>query len=201
MSKRSLSGREGALRLYDGSPTPNYIEISFVAMNFNAPLARARSNDPIVPTVGGAIMAPTSPEYDAGFFEPSQLSFSLWVNSVDWNVHRAAFSNIDMANPWKVGSTTWTSTKGRGSIQMPDSTFRATPAFFDEKKKAVDVQVRWTSPATSGSIIGMRYDEAYFAPQSLSIVESPDFVEIRASGLVYGNIQPIGDFSTGTSSI
>ena len=201
MAVLTTSGRQGRIRIYDGSPTPNFIEIKFELMNLNAPLARARSNDPIVPTVGGALMSPTSAEYDAGFYEPSQISFSLWVNTVDYRSIRNAFSNIDLADPWKVGSTTWISTKSRGSIRMPDSTFRATPPFFDEKKVAVDVQSVWTGPNTSGSTIGMRWDETYFAPQSLTINESPDFVEIRASGLCYGNIEPIGDFSTGVSSI
>ena len=202
MAIRTFQGRQGEIRIYDGSTPPKYVSLKFVQMNFVAPLAKSRGVEPIVTTVGGFLHSPTSPEYEQNLYEPSAISFSMWANSDDWNVHRAAFSNIDMADPWQVGSHTWSSTKGRGSLVLFDGSYKATQSFFDEKKKAVDVQVRWKDASnSSGSIIGMRYDETYFPPQSLQLTESPDFVEIRASGLVYGNIEPIGDFSPGVSSI
>lgn len=203
MARVTFSGRQGFLRLYDGTAdTPRYLEIPFVLMNFSGPLGKPRSPDPIVTTVGGYFHAPTSPEYESGFYEPTAINFTFWVNSADWTAHRAAFSNIDMASPWRVGAHTWQTSKGRGSIRLPDDSYKPTALFFDQNKKAVDVQVKWASTQASGSIVGMRYDETYFSPQSLQLTESPDFVEIRVSGaLVYGNIEPIGDFTAGVSSI
>ena len=202
MAIRTFQGRQGEIRIYDGSTPPKYVSLKFVQMNFSGPLAKSRGIEPVVTTAGGYLHSPVSPDYEQSLYEPSAISFSMWVNSDDWNVHRAAFSNIDMASSWQVGNHVWSSTKGRGSLVVFDGSYRATQPFFDEKKKAVDVQVRWKDTSNaSGSIIGMRYDEAYFPPQSISIVESPDFVELRCQALVYGNIEPIGDFSTGTSSI
>jgi hypothetical protein len=202
MSIRTFSGRDGALRIYDGSTPPHYVELKFISMNFSGPLARQRPVDPVVPTVGGFIHAPTGPDFDAGMYDPSPVSFSGWVNSVDWNTQRAAFSNIDLDEPWKVGSHTWTTTKGRGSIRVADGSFRPTAPFFDTLKKAVNIQTKWAHPSASGSIVAMSYDEVYFPPQSVTINESADFVEIRVNQVpVYGNIRPIGDFSDGTSSI
>ena len=204
MSTRVTSGRDGELRLYDATPspgTPKFLSIKFEQMNLSGAMARPRPLDPVIATVGGALMAPTSADYDAGFFEGIPVSFSLWVNSVDYMPIRAALSNLDNANPWKVGQDTWQSTKGRGSVIMPDGNYKSTPLFFDEKKRAVDIQARWTSPAMSGSIMGQRWDEAYFAPQNVAMQESADYLEIRCTALVYGNIEPIGDFSFGVSSI
>ena len=202
MAGVSFSGRNGFLRIYDGTAgTPHYLEIPFVQMNFSGQSGKTRPVDPVVVTVGGFFHSPTSPEYEQNLYEPVPVNFSFWIQTDSYYSLRNALSNIDMRDPWVVGNHTWSSTKSRGSLVLFDGSYRATQPFFDEKKKAVDVQVKWSSVQARGSIVGMRYDEAYFPPQSISIVESPDFVELRCQALVYGNIQPIGDFSTGTSSI
>ena len=199
MAVRSFSGRDGELRLYDNNA--HYISLKFVGMNFSAPMGRPRAIENTVVTAGGFFHAPTGPDFESTTYEPVPISFSLWVNTDDWNVHRSAFSNIDMDEPWVVGAHTWTTTAGKGSLIRPDGSYLPTELFFDVKKKTVDVQLLWRGPATSGSVVGMKYEETYFAPQNLSIQESSDFVEIRASGLAYGNVQPIGAFTPGTSSI
>ena len=196
-----FQGREGALRIYDGNNPPYYVEIPFVQMNFSAPMARARPLDPIVPTVGGYIHAPTGSDYDQGFYEPSTASFTAWVEARSFPTLQKAMSNTtNLGGSWQVGSHYWTSTKGRGSIIMADGTYRATQPFFDQLKVTGDIQVRWQD-VKSGSLMAMRYDEAYFAPQSVPMVETADFVEVNVTATVYGNIQPIANFSTGTASL
>lgn len=198
---KTYQGRNGALRIYDGSNPPKYVQIPFVQMNFSAPIARARPADPIVPTVGGYIHAPTGSDYDQAFFEPSTVAFSMWVEARSFPHVKRALSNMgNEGGPWVVNGHTWSTTKGRGSVIMADGTFRATQPFFDQLKFTGDVQVKWHDPV-SGSIVAMRYDEAYFPPQNAILNESADYVEVNVSALVYGNIQAIGNFTTGNESL
>lgn len=201
MAGKTAQGRDGELRIYDGSTPPRFISIPFVQMDFQGPVARARPADPIVVTVGGYLHSPTGPDYESGFYEPQNVSFSCWIQTDSYYALRNALSNIDLNETWKVGAHTWQSSKGRGSIRLPDNSYQPTGLFFDQNKKTVDIQVRWTHSSMRGSIMGMRYDETYFAPQSVTLGEQADYVPLRISGLCYGNIEPIGDFSTGTSSI
>lgn len=202
MAGVTFGGRDGILRLYDGTAgVPHYLEIPFVQMNFSGPVAKARPIDPIVTTVGGYLHSPTGPDYEQNFYEPQNINFSCWIQTDSYYALRNALNNIDLNETWKVGAHTWQSTKGRGSIRLPDNSYKPTALFFDQNKKTIDVQVRWKSTQSRGSIVGMRYDETYFAPQSITVNESSDFCELRMTGACYGNIEPIGDFSTGTSSI
>lgn len=201
MAVHTYSGREGELRIYDGgTPTPYYLTVPFVELNLVAPSARGRSADPVVPTVGGYIHAPTSPDYDQGFYEGQPISFSCWIENRHYRQIRNALCNMDMNTTWTVGADTWVTTKGRGSIIVADGTFRATQPFFDVRKVAVDVQAQWQD-RQSGSIVAMRYDEAYFPPQVVTLNESADFVQLRIQGIVYGNIQSTGGFTAGVESV
>lgn len=198
---RTFQGREGILRIYDGATPPHYVQVPFVQMNLNAPLGRTRPLDPVVPTVGGYVHAPTGPDYDSAFFQPSNLSFTAWVDARSFPTLKRALSNLgNESGAWVVGAHTWTTTKGRGSVIMPDGVYRATQPFYDQLKFAADVQVRWQD-VKSGSLIAMRWDEIYFPPQNVIGQESAEYVEISVTGQVYGNIQGISDFTTGTASL
>lgn len=199
MSARHLyQGRDGRLRIYDAAS--NFVEIPFVQMDLDVPIARQRPLDSITPTVGGYTHAPTGPDYDTAFYEPLTLNFSFWINNSIHGAIRDALCNPDFKSPWTVGGNTWSTTKGRGSIIMPDATYRPTQPFFDQKKVSVCFESLWTS-RLSGSIIGFRWDEAYIPPQNISLKESADFVSLQISALIYGNVNPIANFSSGTSSV
>jgi hypothetical protein len=200
MAAHTYSGREGKLRIYDGDTPPHFLEIPFVEVNLVAPSARARSNDPIVVTVGGYVHAPVSADYDSGFYEGQPISFSCWIENRHYRQIRNALCNMDMNSTWTVGAHTWVTTKGRGSIIKADGNYFATQAFFDTKKVAVDVQAAWTD-RLSGSVVAMRYDESYFPPQTITQNESAEYVQLQVQGIVYGNIQATGGFSAGTESV
>ena len=206
MSNISLTSRDGALRIYDGTGTPYYVEVKFEQMDGSFPSGRARAVEEVVPTVAGYVHAPTSGAFDQAYYEPQPLSFSLWVNYQDFIPLRNALSGLDVTDvgqTWRVGAHTWTSVPARGSIVRADSSYISTQPFFDQMKKKVAVETLYTSRHRSnvGSTAGMRFDEVYFPPQSILIQESPDYVEMRVQGLVYGNISTIWNFTTGNSSI
>lgn len=209
MGKITYQGRDGALRIYDGSGTalvgggsgtPYYIEIPFENMDFTGPAAKPRPIDPIVVTAGGFVHKPTSDEYERTFYEPLPFSFSCRVDDTINRVKlRDSLCNVDLKDPWTVGSNRWASTKGRGSIIMPDGTFQGTKAFFDVKKVSIDMQLLFKNAAASSSF-GMNYEEIYTAPQEISVVETPDSIELQVRGLIYGDINAITAFSEGRSS-
>ena len=200
----TFSGRGGALRLMDGSSPPKYLEIPFSSMNFSAPVARPRTVDPVVATVGGYAHLPGS-DYDAGFAEPQPVAFSCHIDDTtnSWKL-RPAMCNPDLQSPWTVGAQTWTSAKGQGgSIVLANGGYAPTPgSFYDMKKVSVHMEVLWThSQTTSGTpSYGLRLNDVYMPPQDQQIQESSDFVDCSISGFVYGEIKPIGAFTAGTSS-
>lgn len=195
-------GREGSLRIYDGSSPPSYIQVKFSQMNFTGALAKPRPVDPTVVTVGGYTHAPTGSDYEKVLYDPLPISWSCLLddNTNTWKL-RDALCNPDLHSPWRVGGVNWTSTKGRGSIILPDGNYTGTELFFDTQKQAVDVEILFTDRrAAGGSAWGMRYSEVYFAPQDSSYTESADAVELACRGLVYGNVEVRGSFSKGNLS-
>lgn len=204
MARLQIMGRDGCLRIYDGSSPLNYVEVVFEKMDFAGPLAKPRPLDPIIATMGGYAHAPDSDSYEKVLYEPLPLSFScsLDLTTNTWKL-RDALCNPDLDRTWKVGSATWTTTKGRGSIVLPDGSFTATLGFFDVMKKSVDIEVLFANPnaVSPGSASwGIRYSEVYFPPQEQSISESPDEVALKATGQIYGNITQIGGFRPGNES-
>lgn len=198
--RHTLSGRDGRLRILDGSAVPNFIEIPFVQMNLTLPMARPRPADPIVVTEDGYTHLPDS-GYDAGFFEPQQISFSAWVDedTNSWKLRDAL--NADMDSPWKVGTTTWTSAKGQGgSIIVGDGNYVMPPsAFFDPKKMSVNAECLWEN-RYGGSAWGVQIRDIYFPPHEQTITESSEVIELQLKGLAYGPITAIAALTPGTES-
>lgn len=208
--KISFTGRDGIIRCYDnsgttwaggGPGTSFYIQVPFASMNFSGAAAKPRPIDPIIVTSGGYDHGPASDDYERVLYEPVSLSFSCLIDDTTNRLKlRQALCNVDLDSPWKVGSDTWASTKGRGSIILPDGTFVGTKAFFDTRKVSIEIQVIWES-TQAASRFGLAYDEVYVAPQNIEISESSDMVElIVREALAYGNISPITVFRTGRES-
>ena len=200
MPRITFTGREGELRLYNAGTPRNYLKIPFASMDFSGASARPRPPDPIE-LVEGGYQHTASGNYEQEFFNPVDFSFSCQVDerTNSWKL-RDAMCNPDMDASWKVGTDTWSSTKGKGSIILPDGTFvRTQPHFYDTRKVAVDTQILWNN-AQAGSAWGLAYEECYFSPEDQNIRESSDGVELAVRGLCYGNCYAIGAFSAGTES-
>ena len=197
----TFSGRDGELRIYEGSSPPSYVKVKFSQMNFTGPLGKPRPVDPIMVTVGGYAHVPDA-AYEQTLYEPLPISWSCHLDdgTNTWKL-RDAMCNPDLHTPWTVGGNAWTSTKGQGSIILPDGNYVGTEPFFDVMKQAVDVEVLFTDlRAAGGSAWGVRYSECYFPPQDSSYNESADAVEMQCRGLTYGNITVIGGFTSGNAS-
>ena len=199
----TFTGRDGEIRLFPKGNTTGtpYLSIPFVQMDATLPFAKPRPIDPVIVFVGGHVFAPDSPDYEKGFIDPLPFSFSCMVDdAVNTSKLRSAMCNPDLATPWLVGATTWESTKGMGSIILPDGTYRGTGQFFDVKKSSVNMEVVWTSYPDKAFTFGMQYKEVYTPPQTIEIRESPDAVTIAVQGLVYGDIGSISAFTPGIAA-
>jgi len=189
----------GALRLYDSTATPYYIQVLFDEGNLSAPEGRARPEEtPIlhrgrIDTNWHNIMGNDMP-----VIEPLELSFSFRMQASVANHAklRNALSNPDLANPWLVGSHTWVTTKGDYTLTGGAGT-ATDPAFADAHKKCVDVQILWTRGAVS---IGRKYGAVYFPADQLSLAESEEGVIVSVTGQIYGTITVITAFTAGTES-
>lgn len=209
MGKITFQGRSGVMRIYDGSGTPlpgggvgtpYYVEIPFANMNFEGPAAKPRPIDPIVVTSEGYVHVPTGEDYEADFYQPLPISFSCLVDdTVNGFKLRDALCNMDLKTPWTVGGNRWYSTKGRGSVILPDGKFVGTQPFFDVKKVSVDMEFLWTDERAASNF-GMKYEEVYVPPQNISIRESPDRIEMEINGMCYGDIEAISSFDDGIES-
>lgn len=202
MTNFTYQGRDGILRIYDGANPPHYLKIIFSNMDFTGPFARNRPPDPIIPTFEGYTHAPEDASYDEAFYEPQAVSFSCRLDDTvnTWKL-RDAMCNPDLKSTWKVGSDTWSTTKGRGSIILPTGDFIATRNFYDTKKVAVTIETLWEDRTSrSGSAFGLRYQEVYFSPADIQYIESPDGVELTVQGLVYGDIGVMSAFTSGIES-
>jgi len=194
MGARVWQAREGELRIYDA--TLKYLAVKFEQMDLTLPIARNRPYDPVQVTVGGYFHSPAGPDYEEQLYSGVPVEFSLWINNEDVYRLLPALCNPYLNSPWQVGSHTWQSAKGRGSIILPSGDFYATQPFFDTQKVAVNLQTIYTSPI-NGSVFGISADEFYVSPGQITLSEAPDNVQLKVSGICYGNLRAIGGFPVG----
>jgi len=191
----------GALRLYDSTATPYYIQVLFDEGNLTAPLNRARTEETMIhhrgrgnTTYSHYVSGPDTPITD-----PLELSFSARIANVaaDWNRLRDALSNPDLDGTWQVDGDTWVTTKGDGTLTNGAGSTFTDPAFEDTKKYCVNVEILWTR---GGVGIGFQYMVVWFPPDQQSVAESEEGVIISLTGLIYGEISSITSFTAGTES-
>lgn len=198
--RRTFQGRDGELRLYElgtGAGT-HYLKVYFSEMTATGAIARNRPTDDLIVTVGGFTHAPSGPAMEEALYGPIPVEFSFNINSDDWNKMRPALCNPDLLPTWTVGAHNWHSTKGKGSIILFDGTYYATQPFSDTQKVTVDIYSRWNIPI-SGSAFGICWREAYLNPGSMVVGESADFVQLKCSALVYGDVRHFTEFPGGST--
>lgn len=203
MGRTSFTGRDGRLRLYDGTATPYFLEIAFVNADFRAPMNRPRPEE-IVVLDRGRITSAAHYILGAGdpILQPVQLSFSFRLHNTEPNYRRFRQAlNVDMPSAWTVGAFTWVTTKGTTTVisDNPEGVTNVTTnPFVDPRKRCVNVEVLWADPGGSADV-GSKFGEVYFPPNEQNLAEGADDVMIQATGYIYGGITEITAFTAGTS--
>lgn len=191
---------DGALRIYDGSATPYYVQVLFDELNFTGPEGRARTEETARFHRG---RHSTNTHYtsgsDAPILEPPECSFSFRMqNDADVEAKlRAALSNPDQGATWTVDSDTWVTTKGDFNLISGTGSTAADPAFDDSRKFCGNVEILWTKGGVS---VGRKYGAVYFPADQISIAESEEGVVVSVTGMIYGLISRITSFTSGTES-
>jgi hypothetical protein len=195
--------KDGALRLYDSTATPFYLVLKFIQGDFTAPAGRARPEERLVldrgilNTDGHYVDGPDDP-----ILEPVQITFSLLLDeSANKTKLRQAINadSADTTSGWTVGGDTWLTTKIDGTLISGSGASVAPPAFADDRKGTVDIEVLWNDPDGVGAV-GMQYKGCYFSPEQQSLAEGEDGIPISLTAMCYGPIAEISAFTAGTES-
>ena len=99
----------------------------------------------------------------------------------------------------RLGPRLWVSTKGTTQVRNADfesSALITTPPFADPEKWCVNVELLWEDPDGSNNR-GFQWCEVYFPPDR-QITEGEQDVTCDLSGEIYGAINMITAFSSGT---
>jgi len=196
-------GKNGELRLYDGTGTPNYVVVLFSNMDINVPEGSGRPEE--IPRMNRGQLDDNLSYIqglDDPILEPTTLTMSFMLDSgVKDLIHE--FIGIRFAAgqqaTWEAGSvpTALTTTKGTSTGRKAglSGNLVTLPTFTDPVKVCVDVEVLW-SIFGGGQADGRKITEVYFPPGDQSVVEAADSVTINLSGQVYGNVTAITSFTT-----
>lgn len=182
----TFTALDGVLRIYDSTATPWYLAVKFDAGDLSFPLGPARPEESVILHRGRHsadthyVLGPDGP-----VLEPFDVSFSFRIQNVlaNHDALRDALCNPDNNSPWTVGSDTWVTTKGDGSLINGAGAASADPAFVDPQKKCVNLEILWTRDAVA---IGYKLTAVYIGADQISIAEAEDGVTASVTGKVYG---------------
>jgi len=163
-----------------------YFEVAFSKMDFNGPIGRARPDEILVMERG---LVNSKMHYVntsvMKLYEPIPISFSCLIDDT-YNKNDIELA-LACGNP---GSTRWTSTGTTSKATTMNDGSVANPAFADPtNKKAVNVQILFTSTASGGLDFGWAYYETYFPGNEITVSEGEDGNILTAAGGVYGVIE------------
>ena len=215
----NYQGRDGELRVIDksqagvgASGTPWGFSVKFEQMDFQVGL-QARPEEMVrldrQRITNDAHLQIGSEE---NIYQAIDASFSFVMSSQETDA-LMQFVGTDWAQIGHTTTATWqvkgtpqgglVSTKGRGlsgdglyAGGRVDSrgSIVALQGFADAKKVAVDVEVIWKERSGANQF-GFRLKEACFEPGRQQISESADYVTVRLTGMVYGEVSRITGFS------
>ncbi len=185
-----FTNRKGKIRLYDGTGTPFYLEISFDAADLSAPSGR-----PLVEEIAvldrGSVDA--NAHYITGpqdvYMQALEMSFSALVTDLTGFGYLQNWIEILNGDGTTVNSNTIVTTKGTTQNDGSNNN----PAFADSNKLACNVEYLLDGASADQ---GWQFNEVYFPHPQVS--ESDEGVSLALAGQIYGTITTITAFTSGT---
>lgn len=190
---------DGALRLYDSTPTPYYVALAFDQGDLSiAGEGQKRPEEVAIMHRGRGANSHYVSGTDEPIFEGIEVSFTIRVQNVvaTHNKFLAALSN-PRGGAWTVDGDTWVTTKGDFTLTDGAGSSFTDPAFADASKFCVNVEVLWTLGAVA---IGRKIGAVYFPADQQSLAESEEGLILSCTGTAYGTITTITSFTAGTES-
>jgi hypothetical protein len=191
----------GKIRIYDGSPTPQYFELPWVQPDLRALIARPRPVMTLRLDRGGMN---TFTHYTRGSDEPiaapQAVTFTSWLDEQMFRHVTSAICNIFDDAIWQVGTATFVTAAGTGAdILSGASTLVPVPQMADDAThRRVHVEFLWQGRIPGTNDYGFRHEECYF-PRELQSIADGDPATWSATYWVYGAMTDIEDFTTGTN--
>jgi len=188
-----LKHKDGELRIYDrqSATTGYYIRVLFTDANLTFPLNRGKVEETLDMDRGNMnTFAKYREGPDTPITDPLPISFSMRMQDVSTSQHvRQLVSGVTIVNS-KVLKTT----KGNYWIRVGQSKVTP-PNFADTSKYTYNVEMLWDG-ATD---YGYRLRDVYFPPEEQRITEGETEVSVSVNGLLYGRIDQISAFSSGSA--
>ncbi len=185
MANKLFTSRDGTLRFYDSTATPNYIECAFDGGDLNGPLGRKRPEEKLILDKGKAT---ANAHYIAGpddpIFEPLPFSFTAKIvgGLAKAQYLRQMIAAMNDGGTTTVQAQTLVTTKG-------DSTVGGitTPAFADSNKLTMDLELILDNDASDW---GIQYQEAYIPADQCKVQIGENESVLSIAGLIFGAIDP-----------
>jgi hypothetical protein len=187
---KKFTNRTGRIRIYDGSPTPYYLEMKFDVGNFTGPIGYNDTEELLQLHRGRLDGVQHYIEGDhRRVFDPLEIVFGLIFEK------NFAFNILDLLINNSVEGVNLVSTKAT-SLRKDLSTIE----FSSSSYKTFDVAILWTTNNLQGESLGYLYREVgFFDPSNQKISESEDEIKFDLSGKWYGSVQRITSFPVGVS--
>ncbi len=191
----------GKIRIYDGTPTPNYIELPWVQPDLRAVIARPRPamNLRLNRGIGDAFMHYTRGD-DSPIFSPQAVTFTSWMDEQLYPHVIMAIGDIHDDGTWQVGGVTFLTAAGTGgTVRNGASALVPVPQMSDDAThRRVDVEFLWTGKVPGTRDFGYRHEECYF-PRELQIVADGDPATHAYTYWCYGRMHTITAFTAGAN--
>lgn len=207
MSLIAYFGKRGEMRLYyqsDGAAGNYYYPVIFESMDMNAVAGRPRPDElPVMDrgnlnTYAHHIQGPDTP-----IIQPVPLTFSCMIDNTFGRTNLLlALCNAPRISPWQVNGVTLSNVNGTTQVYNGAGSLVSTPLPYDVQQDRITVQVlfRGDPHVTPGADdYGHIFNEVWFQPGAIRLVEAPDSYKFNCTGSIYGPISQMTAFGAGTN--
>lgn len=199
MANKVFSHRDGILRIYDATGTPNYVVAKFIETDFSCPMNADRGEEELMLNQEKAdTNIHWMKKSDKPIFMPVDFSFSGLI----YDTHTAlllwpALCNPDNASTWTVGAaTTYVSVSAPGSRTNMEGTSVTCPLPVDVDKFFINIEYLLDGDSAD---MGRQLKACHIAAKDIDL----DFGipgKFKVKGKCYGAMAKITSFTAGTET-
>lgn len=190
----------------DGAGGSYFYPIIFEGLDMNAVAGRARPDE--LPVMDRGVLNNYAHHIqgpDTPIIQPQALTFSCMIDNTFGRTNLLkALCNAARENPWQIGGITLSNLNGTTQLLNGAGSMVSTPLPYDHEQDRIAVEVLFRGDPNGGGgsdDYGFRFNEVWFQPASIRLVEAADSLKFNVTGSIYGPISQITAFGTGTNLI
>ena len=209
MSLITYFGKRGEMRLYyqtDGAGGFYYFPLAFELLDMNAIAGRPRPDE--IPVMDRGNLNPYSHHVqgpDVPIIQPQPLTFSCLIdNTYNRTNLLVALCNAPRISPWQINGITLSNINGTTFVYNGAGSLVSTPLPYDTQQDRITVEVLFRgdpNAPTGDDDYGHRFNEVWFQPGAIRLVEAPESYRFNITGSIYGPISQITALTSGTTLI